>query len=397
MQYINLNLKTRKERSEDTMLTKSKVALVRCTNYQIKEVKKSLNKGMELLGGIEKVFGPKRRVLLKPNLLAGEAPEKHVTTHPAVFCALAETLLSEGFEVGYGDSPGFGKPEIVARKAGYESLAKKLGIPLEDFVNAEEINFLEGKQVKHFQIAKGITEYDTIVSLAKWKTHGLTVITGAVKNQLGCVPGLRKSEFHFRFPDVEVFSKMLTDLNLLLRPSLYIIDAVVAMEGNGPRNGRGKALNLLAMSTDPVALDATMCRVIDLDPSIVPTCKKGEEFGLGTYRKEKIEIVGNNLEEVKVKNFEVKKTRKSHLQSTKILRGLLLDYPSLVPELCKKCGICHSVCPARPKAINMRKGLPEFNLKNCLRCFCCQEMCPTGALILKEPLPRKIIRGFLPH
>ncbi len=397
MQYINLNAKIKKVELTKTMLTKSKVALVKCSTYQIDEVRKSLNEGIELLGGIEEIFGSKRRALLKPNLLAGEAPEKHVTTHPAVFYALAEILLSEGFKVGYGDSPGFGKPETATQKAGYEPLARQLGIPLEDFVNAKEITFPQGKQVKRFQIAKGITKYETIVSLAKWKTHGLTVITGAIKNQLGCVPGMRKGEFHFRFPDVEAFSKMLVDLNLLLRPSLYIVDAVMAMEGNGPRNGKGKALNLLALSADPVALDATMCRVIGLDPSIVPTCKKGEELGLGTYREENIEILGSNLEEVRVKGFEVKKTGKSHLQSLKILRGILLDYPSLVPELCKKCGICHSVCPARPKAINIEKGLPEFNFKNCLRCFCCQEMCPSGALIIKEPLPRKIIRSFLPY
>jgi len=377
------------------MLTKSKVALIKCTTYQIDEVKKSLNEGIDLLGGTEKLFGSKRKILLKPNLLAGEAPEKHVTTHPAVFAAMAEILLSKGFKVGYGDSPGFGKPEAVARKAGYETPARQLGVLLEDFVNAKEISFPEGKQVKRFQIAKGITEYESMVSLAKWKTHGLTVITGAVKNQLGCVPGLRKGEFHFRFPDVETFATMLIDLNLLLHPSLYIIDAITAMEGNGPRNGKAKALNLLAMSTDPVALDATMCRVVDVDPSIVPTCEKGEELGLGVFREENIEIVGSNLEEVKIKNFEVQKTKRSRLQSIKALRGFLLDYPHLVPNLCRRCGVCYSVCPARPKAIIMKKGLPEFNLKNCLRCFCCQEMCPAGALKLKEPLPRKIARSFL--
>ena len=76
---------------------------------------------------------------------------------------------------------------------------------------------------------------DGIVSLPKLKTHGMVRVTGAVKNQFGCIPGLLKGEFHARMPDVDLFGQLLVDLNLYLRPRLFVMDGIIAMEGNGPR------------------------------------------------------------------------------------------------------------------------------------------------------------------
>ncbi len=144
--------------------------------------------------------------------------------------------------------------------------------------------------MKKFVIANGVLDSDGLVSLPKLKTHGLVRFTGAAKNQFGRVPGLLKNQYHVKLPDPYDFATMLVDLNTLIRPRLYIIDGIMAMEGNGPRSGNLKQLNVLLLSSDPIALDATASRIIHLDPEILPTSKPGEESGLGTYHAENITI-----------------------------------------------------------------------------------------------------------
>ncbi|MGD9675969.1 MAG: DUF362 domain-containing protein, partial [Candidatus Bipolaricaulia bacterium] len=107
------------------------------------------------------------------------------------------------------------------------------------------VSFPEGHLIKQFTIARGVLASDALVSIAKLKTHGLTRITGAIKNQFGCIPGPLKAEFHARLPNAVLFSQMLVDLNLLLRPRLFVVDGVVAMEGNGPQRGRPRPLHTL--------------------------------------------------------------------------------------------------------------------------------------------------------
>jgi len=128
--------------------------------------------------------------------------------------------------------------------------------------------------------------------------------TGAVKNQFGCIPGILKGQYHVKLPDPYDFAAMLVDINTYIKPRLYVMDGITAMEGNGPRSGKPKQLKVLLLSADPVALDATACRIIDIDPEIVPTAKLGEKANLGTYHKENIEITGDNLDSLSIKNLK---------------------------------------------------------------------------------------------
>ncbi len=371
------------------------VALVFCPSYREEEVERAVRRGFEFFGGPKAVCPFARRVLLKPNLLIGDPPERATTTHPAVFKAVARVFLETGFEVGFGDSPIFGSLESAARKAGIASVAHSLGVAMADFVNAVDVEFPEGIQHRRFEIARGVTEYDALVSLPKWKTHGLTRVTGAVKNQFGCVPGIRKGEFHYRIPDVVLFSRMLVELTRFLRPAFFVMDAVVAMEGNGPRNGRPRSMNLLAFSQDPVALDATLSRLVHLDPSLVPTCLEGERLGLGTLRREGIEICGDPWELFEREDFVVSRVPSPPQKRlfSPFVRNTLLPRPVIRKDSCRRCGICVEVCPAQPKAMAWkdRNGLPSWDSRYCIRCFVCQEACPFGALTVHVPLGRRIL------
>jgi len=377
----------------------SKVALIRCDSYDYDKVLPAVKRGIDLLGGAGAFAKKKQKLLLKPNLLAGDAPEKCVTTHPSVFRAVAELFISTGAAVSFGDSPGFGGTAAVAKKAGLLPVAEELNIPEADFKTGVEIFHEESKQNKKFTIAKAVLDNDVIISLPKFKAHGFEKFTGCVKNQFGCIPGIRKGEYHIKLPDADDFARMLVDLNNIIQPALYVMDGIVAMEGNGPRGGRPRAMNLLLFSRDPIALDATACRLIRLNPEYVPTIRFGHMAGSGTYRENEIELVGDDFEEFVLHDFAVDRSPLKPFQAHGFMRFMnnrLVPKPFIVPEKCIACGICVSMCPTSPKSVdwfdNDKKKPPAHNYKTCIRCYCCQEICPESAIELKIPVMRKIFR-----
>ncbi len=238
----------------------------------------AMKAGLGLLGGIGAFVKPGEKIVLKPNVLIGASPERCVCTHPAILSAAGKILLEAGAKVTWGDSPAVGGA-VNMNLSGLKKAADDIGIELADFSHGRAVMHSAALLSHRLVIADAVLDADGVISLPKLKTHGLTRFTGAVKNQFGCVPGLLKNQQHARMPDVLNFAAMLVDINTLVRPRLYIMDAVMAMEGNGPRSGRPRKLGLLLISSDPIALDAVACKLIDLDPAFVPTSAPGENRG----------------------------------------------------------------------------------------------------------------------
>jgi len=255
-----------------------KVALLRCENYEHRSLRKSIQRGIELLGGIERFTRRGERIILKPNLLIPASAESAVLTHPAVFRAVGEIFTDAGAELLWGDSPAVGTPSMAARQCGILGEAVRLGIKQAEFSRSEDIDHPEGIRNKSFRIARGIIEADGVVSIPKMKTHGLMKITGAFKNSFGCLPGFQKSEYHLRFSSRADFARMLIDLDALVAPRLYIMDGVVAMEGEGPRSGDPKKMNVIIIGTDPVAVDTVFARLININPRLVPCLAEAEKI-----------------------------------------------------------------------------------------------------------------------
>ena len=380
---------------------KSKVALVSCSSYDEPAVAEAVKRGLELIGGMDTFIHPGEKIVLKPNILVGDAPDKVISPHPFVFKAVAESAKTVTTNLTYGDSPGFGKPIGQMMKAQYCQVANDLAIPLADFENGKEVHYPDSPFTTQFVLANGVLEAEGLISLSKFKTHQLTRMTGPIKNQFGCIPGTLKAEYHIKLPNALDFAKMLVCLTLYIRPRLYIVDGIIAMEGNGPRGGTPVKMNALLFSKDPVALEAVMCRLIDLNPDFVPTIKPGQDWGLGTARPEEIELVGDPLEPFINKNFKVVRAPVKPVTDTTFVpfvRNLIVPRPVIDPVLCNQCGTCVHHCPASPKAVDWHDGdrakVPTYKYSRCIRCFCCQELCPQLAISVRTPLLGRLLESL---
>ena len=376
----------------------SKVALIRCESYEYEEVKAVVEKGISLLGGASGFVKAGEKILLKPNWLSADPPEKCVTTHPIVFKAVAEIFKEQGVILSYGDSPAFQSPESAGKKTGISEIADDLDISFAYFKKGKEIYFDKGVQNKKFTIANGVIDSDGVISLPKMKTHGFQRVTGAVKNQFGCVPGTLKAEFHVKVPDAYDFAKMLVDLNSAINPRLYVMDGIYAMEGNGPKGGTPKKMNAILLSKDPIALDATMCRLMNLDPKLLLTNKAGMEMGAGTYLEKEIELIGDNIDDFIDKSFDVNRNIDRSIKingGMKFAKNIITPKPYIDSNKCIKCGICVNMCPVNPKAVGWYDGNkenpPTYIYDRCIRCYCCQELCPESAISIKQSIFRRIM------
>lgn len=277
-----------------------------------------------------------------------------------------------------------------------DTYLEKYEIPAIDYSQGIPVTYPEGVQAKDFVIPKELLDADCVISLSKMKTHALERVTGAVKNSYGFVYGLHKAKGHTKYPSADSFARMLIDLNKYISPRLYIMDGIMAMEGNGPGSGDPVPMKVMLMSTDPVALDSVFCRLVHLKPEMVPTNYHGEKMGLGTWKEENIELftpdgvisMDEAIQKYGNPSFNVDRTPVRRNKWTKIAGALNLfqKKPYIDTDKCIRCGICVKSCPVPEKAVEFRNGKdkpPVYNYKKCIRCFCCQEMCPAKAIKVK--------------
>lgn len=383
-----------------------KVCIIRCGSYDRDQVQQAITSAFKEFG-VSDFFKAQEKIVLKPNLLSSKTPDKAVTTHPEVFRAVAVALREYQVELSYGDSPANDSPEKAQKICGIEEVANELSIPQADFVTPVHRDYPQGVLARNFQLVKAVEDNDGIVSICKFKTHALTQFTGAMKNQFGLIPGMLKAKDHVRFPTETAFTQMLADLNNCVRPRLFVMDAIVGMEGNGPANGTPRAIGLLIVSDDPVALDSVCVGMAGLDYNEVLAVKTGETSGVGVADHERIDIclieTINGIQSIrwdkaskmipllKIPNFVNAVSGASAISVLSTFLGpvakkLILNRPAIIHSKCTKCKLCVRVCPVEPKAIEFseKKQKIVYNYGRCIRCFCCQELCPFAAIEVQK-------------
>lgn len=366
---------------------RSKVALIRCPDYEPGMVEEKLREGLAWLGGVRRFFHPGQTVLVKPNLLSATPPERAVTTHPAVVRGVIRLIQEAGARVVVGDSPGYGHPTRVAEKAGVLEVCRETGAEFVPFQEVREKVFREGKVVKRLPLALPVLEADAVVSVAKLKTHGLTTYTGAVKNLFGCVVGFNKPQLHLRLQRRQEFGGMLVDLYQAVRPVLSVVDGIVAMEGEGPSHGRPRKMEAILMGEDGLAVDVVAAGLIGLKPEQVLYLEAAIRQGIIPPGDDWVEVVGSPPTDLRVTDFALPASQQQPVPGfprplVRLLARQLTPRPQIRAEVCRGCGVCQQSCP--PQAITIHQGRAVIDEAQCIRCYCCQELCPYGAVVLRR-------------
>jgi len=371
------------ERGAARTATRKTVSLLRCANYDPERLRETLRRLLEPLGGIEAFVKPGQRVLLKPNLLSAKDPKRAITTHPNIVEAVADEVRQAGATPFVGDSPGGAIRGIkrVWANTGMEEMARRAGLELVNFEASGSKGIKFGKYT--FYISKPVLDADVIISLPKLKTHSLTLLTCAVKNMFGVMPGFRKGEQHKLYPKPREFAEMLVHLYKLVPPSLNIVDGILAMEGNGPSSGRPRELRLLMAGEDAVAVDAVAARIMGFPEGSIDTTRIAAEMGLGEGRLDCVRLVGN-MADFKAEAFMLPTNRVQQLVPrpiAKLVAPLVWVKPVIDPSKCTGCGFCAESCPVQTIAKNGK--VYKIDEKRCVKCLCCHELCPESSIDIK--------------
>ncbi len=372
------------------------VYLYECNTYDEKEINsviKKLVNSFSVLRDIKK--GTK--VVIKANLVSAMSPDKNATTNPILLKELTSYLLSKGCSVVIGDSPGG-----IYNKAYLNGIYKatkmiETGAQLNDNFDVKNASYSEAEVLKTFDYTAYIDDADIKINFSKLKTHGMMGMSCAVKNLFGLIPGTTKPEYHYRFPNKELFANMLIDLNEYFKFNLNIVDAIYGMEGNGPTMGESRYIGLVLASENPYALDYTCSKLININEEVVETITQSLKRKL--FNKDKIKYnidynpyVVSDFKKVEhlgdLKFYNNKKDIFSKLisiGSNKIFE----NKPNPIKSKCIGCAKCANICPA--KAITMVDKKPSIDRSKCIKCYCCQEFCPVGAMVVKSSMIVKVL------
>ena len=413
------------------------VSLHKCASYDYEKVSKALGGVLNDIDGLS-FIKPGMTIGIKANLVTSMAPEKAGTTHPLLIKRLCQMITELGANVVIGDSPGgLYTPAFVkgtyrgcGMTAMVEDLEKELQekyagsqrptVSLNDDYSIKDATF-DGKSLKSFIYTGWLDNMDAIINVSKLKSHAMMGMSCAVKNMFGTIPGATKPEYHMRFPEEMAFANVMVDLNEFFKPALYVVDAIDGMEGNGPTAGEKRHIGAVLASKRPYALDMVCAGIINMGINDCQTLKAAYERKLGPKDISEVTVVGDaSVLDIKIPDF---KRATSHQSITFEGDGLFNKIKSVAiktvfntrPELkkdeCIGCKKCYETCPA--KAITMvsaagtvsttsgnskasgtgsrESQIPQIDRSKCIKCFCCQEFCPKGAMKVHETSLAKII------
>jgi uncharacterized protein (DUF362 family) len=238
----------------------SKVAKVQFADY-----KNSIAKALDLIDAGQ-ALPQDGLIIIKPNLVNSSPPP--VTTSVQAAEAVYQYCRDHSrAEIIIGEGAGSGRTHDVYAALGYADLARRHGIELIDFNDADtvELKNPDARQIKSFHLPK-IARDAFIISVPVLKDHEFTKTTIAMKNMFGLAPGKyyaggwNKSKLHSPSVDDAV-----VDVCQYKKPALSIVDASVALQG-GHLSGRKKHVGLILASFDPVAVDAVGSELLGHDP-----------------------------------------------------------------------------------------------------------------------------------
>ncbi len=257
---------------------------------------KALKEAVELLGGFRVLKTP---IIIKPNICTDDDATGVANTNVKVVEALIKLLIEENKDLSIriveSDSEMKFADEAF-EKFGYKSLERRFRDSNFDvsLINLSHSPMdkveLDGFYFKNPELPKILTRSRYFISVAVPKTHGLTLVTGALKNLFGLLPRKNKRFYH---PNI---NGVVVDLNRFVKPDLCVIDAIMGLEG--VLSGRPREVNTLIVGRRPVSVDATMARMMGFEPEKIRHLVWAERYDLGTLYPN---VLGKSLESMTVK------------------------------------------------------------------------------------------------
>ncbi len=329
------------------------------------------------------------RVLIKPNFLMPAEPDKAITTHPLVVKAAVAFMLDRGAKVQISDSPAMGNFHSLMRKGGYQEALDGFDVTIKPFDGTITVDV--GEPFGTIDVARDAMAADVVINLAKLKTHAQMGMTLGVKNLFGCIVGLQKPEWHARAGiDRHMFAKLIVRICDAVNPDFTIVDGILAMEGQGPgKSGTPRQMGLLIGGKTPHAVDHAICLTVGLDPVVLETQKVAIELGLydgGVHIDGDLTILNDFRFPERTFVFMGQENL------SRFMRRFVIQKPVVDNDACKLCGECWKICPAQVITHTDRKI--SFDAAGCIRCYCCLEVCPHGAIRAKQPIAGRLWTWF---
>jgi uncharacterized protein (DUF362 family) len=343
-------------------------------NYDSPEIYDAILNYIESNEKIKNLFKEGSRVLIKPNLCLPQSPEKAITTNPKLIEQVVKIALEKGVNVTLGDGAiGLMSKDTYGELleiTGMNSLAKKYDIELSaldryGFVN-KKFNISNKECI--VPISKEYLEADFVINMPKFKTHVLTGFTGSIKNIYGTVRSKIKGMVHGYASSVEDFCKVISEIYMQRIPELTIMDAIDVIEGDGPgAQGKKKHLGLLILGDDGYMVDQYCALLIGLNPDELLTNYYYKEL---TNSEQDYLFDPNKIKKIEIELPDTFVNRKQLTANFKV---------DIDPSKCVLCKLCVTNCPQ--KCIFQDQDQLHIKSEICIRCFCCQEICPEGAII----------------
>jgi uncharacterized protein (DUF362 family) len=301
-------------------MAKSKVSIVRTSRHpDYEQILASVEKALELLGGIRQIIKPGQKVLINPswvNTLTKR--EQAAITLPEVTRAVADMVKDAGARPIIAESSAVGiDTEKVISESGYQQM-REMGYEVVDLKKTAFTMFpvKDGKIFNEIQTYKLVKEADVIIPVAKLKTHDQAELTLSIKKLKGLLTDKYKREFHQQ----GVFEGCVDWLSAL-RPQLAVVDAIYCQEGLGPVFGKPVEMDLIVAGHDLVAVDAVCGYITGFEPEEVPITAEAARRGLGVANRKDIEVVGEPVESVFRRFMRVLEDERLKIEGLNLLYG----------------------------------------------------------------------------
>jgi len=324
-----------------------------------------------------------KKVAIKTNALKASDPDRQaMTTHYKLVKAVVQKVETlKPCQIVVGDSVGtesYGNSEYVfqisrqkeAAGAYYQNLNRRMTV-----VQMEE------PFERKVALLRDVMEADVYISVPKMKTHGLTMISGAMKNNYGLLAGAQKSWFHYYSGDPKRFARVIVELFRMRPPDLVIMDAILAMEGYGPASPETRWVNKILAATDAAALDTVEAKIVGFTVDDVPYLTIARELGLGETNLNSIEVIGraSTIQEYHrpvppESSFRYKAGVGNGWTNREFYRTRVAYRPIFSAEKCdQQCKACVDACPSG--ALTREPGAPVIDSEKCMLCSACKESC----------------------